>query len=126
MPAARTSKRSDFARAWEIARTSWALTTMTPAAWGSMIRAISIATWSPGSRLRAKSSSSARSVAIRPAERVSPASRIATSQKLWWMSSAIERICSSFGRFSVEQLSGKRQPRIRALIATGLVAGAAT
>jgi hypothetical protein len=60
-----------------------------------MILAISIAgpvasitTSSVEHRLPANSSSSARSVATRPAERVFPSSRIATSQKLWWTSSA--------------------------------------
>lgn len=64
----RASKRSDFTRAWEIARTSWALATTTLATCGARMRAISIAgpvtsiaTSSRGSRL-------SRSVATRPAE----------------------------------------------------------
>ena len=62
---------------------------------GSMIRAISqalpvtsSATWSCASRLCANSSSASGFVSIRPAERSSPSSTIATSQKSRWTSSA--------------------------------------
>src|SRR3954454_3232653 len=63
-------------------------TTITRLTCGSMIRAISHAlavtsntTWSSVSRLWANSSSTSGRATIRPAERTSPASAIATSQK---------------------------------------------
>lgn len=130
----RASKRSDFTRAEEIALTSAELTTTTRETWGRTIRATSIAapvasraTWSSLPRLWAKSSSCSLVVLILPAERTSPASAIATSQKLGWTSSAIDRMRSSFRSVDfVRNAVGKRQLRIRARGATGLVAGAAT
>jgi hypothetical protein len=84
---------------------SFGETTITSATWGSMIHLIaqalpvtSSATRSLGARLPANSSSSSGLVdEIRPAERTSPASAIATSQKSIWTSSAMSRICPPLG-----------------------------
>jgi hypothetical protein len=88
----RASSRSVFARAWRMP-VSVGLTTITWATWGAMIRAssqalpvTSSATRSSLPRLSAKSSSCSGVVAIRPAERTSPVSTIATSQKSRWTS----------------------------------------
>ena len=88
----RASSRSVFARAWRIP-VSLGLTTITWATWGSTIRAISKAlpvtsstTRSSRPRLPANSSSASGVVSIRPAERTSPPSAIATSQKSRWTS----------------------------------------
>jgi hypothetical protein len=84
---ARASSRSVFARAWRMP-VSLGLTTSTLATCGSMMRAISqafpvtsSATRSLLPRLCANSSSRSGVVSIRPAERSSPSSEIATSQK---------------------------------------------
>ena len=92
-PAARSranvlaSRRSVFARAWRIV-VSDGLTTTTCATCGSRIRAISHAfpvtskaTRSSGHKLPANSSRRSGLVSTRPAERTSPSSTIATSQK---------------------------------------------
>jgi hypothetical protein len=82
----RASSLSVFARAWRIP-VSAGDTTITFATCGSMIRAIphalpvtSSATRSSRPRLCANSSSFSGVVSIRPAERTTPASTIATSQ----------------------------------------------
>jgi hypothetical protein len=89
---ARASRRSVFARAWRIP-VSFSETTITRATCGSRMRAIaqalpvtSSSTWSCTSRLWANSSSATGVVSIRPAERTSPSSTRATSQKSRWTS----------------------------------------
>jgi hypothetical protein len=74
-------------------------TTTSFATWGRMILATSQAlpltsraTWSVLARLPAKSSSAAGVISMRPGERTSPPSAIATSQKSRWMSRPIDLI----------------------------------
>jgi hypothetical protein len=90
---------SVFTFASAIARTLRVLAITTRPTWGSSTRAIcsagpdaSSATWSVDARLRAKSSSSSALVLMRPTERTSSPSLIATSQKSRCTSRAIDRI----------------------------------
>jgi hypothetical protein len=89
--------------AWLICRSFLVFATTTRATCGSRIRAVasvplpaSNATRSSGPRLCANSSSSARDVLIRPAERICPSSAIATSQAAWPTSNPMKRTSSPF------------------------------
>lgn len=86
----RASSLSVLALAWLICLSFLVLATTTRAACGLRIRTITTALLpasnaisSSGARLCANSSSSARDVLIRPAERICPSSAIATSQASW-------------------------------------------
>ena len=128
----RASRRSVFARAERIP-VSVGETTITSPTWGSIRRLISqalpvtsSATRSSAPRLCGEQLELCSGlVSIRPAERTSPSSAIATSQNSRWTSNPIALTCSSSRRMTGRSGVGKRHRRIRARSATGQVAGAA-
>src|SRR5215211_1992808 len=91
----------------------------------SVLPVASSATLSSWPRLWANSSSSARVVFTRPAERALPPSEIATSQKSLWTSNPMKRTLPPLVVLRGRQ-TGERQLPIRARSPAGPVARAAT